>query len=155
MVFLLIWLWYFLWPEIFHARTISSVNSGLTLLVWQISWPDRSQCRFNVKILHCRWEYFFKVNNKSFPWLTFSVCVCVGGGGGGGGCNLGVILVRVYESVFQNLPDSYIWPLKKRTRSYTWSSKMLTYSYTALWFLYPFLLVITQISQSMHVIPRR
>ena len=58
-----------------------------------------------------------------------------GGGGGGGGR---VILVRVCEPVFQNLPHSYTWPLKKRTHSCTWSSKMLTYSYTALWFLYPF-----------------
>ena len=33
--------------------------------------------------------------------------------------NLGVILVRVCESVFLNLPQSYI----------TWSSKMMTYSY--------------------------
>ena len=62
-----------------------------------------------------------------------------GGGGGGGGGNLGVILVRVCEPVFQNLPQSYTWSPKKRTHSYTWSSKMLTYSYTALWFfLYPF-----------------
>ena len=65
--------------------------------------------------------------------------MCVwGGGGGGSGGNLGVILVRVCESVFQNLPHSYTWPSKKRTHSYTSSSKMLTYSYTALWFLYPF-----------------
>ena len=54
------------------------------------------------------------------------VCVCVGGGGGGGGAggmvvdgsNLGVILVRMCEPVFQNLPHSYTWPLKKRTHSY-------------------------------------
>ena len=45
--------------------------------------------------------------------------VCVSGGGGGGGVNLGVILVRVCEPVFQNLPHSYTWPLKKRTHSYT------------------------------------
>ena len=51
--------------------------------------------------------------------------------------NLGVILVRVCEPVFQNLPHSYTWPLKRRTHSYTWSSKMLTYSYTALWFFVP------------------
>ena len=44
-----------------------------------------------------------------------------GGGGrwGGGGGNLEVILVRVCEPVFQNLPHSYTWPLKKRTHSYT------------------------------------
>ena len=73
-------------------------------------------------------------------------------GGRGGGGNLGVILVRVCEPVFQNLPHSYTWPLKKQTHSYTWSSKMLTYSYTALWFfLYSFLLVVRQISQSIHV----
>ena len=50
---------------------------------------------------------------------------------------LGVIVVRVCEPVFQNLPHSYTWPLKKRTHSYTCASKMLTYSYTALWFFVP------------------
>ena len=30
-----------------------------------------------------------------------------GGGGGGGGGNLGVILVRVCEPVFRNLPQYY------------------------------------------------
>ena len=42
------------------------------------------------------------------------MCVCGGGGGGGGvkgGGNLGVILVRVCEPVFRNLPHSYTWPL--------------------------------------------
>ena len=53
------------------------------------------------------------------------------------GGNLGVILVRVCEPVFQNLPHSYTWPSKKRTHSYTWSSKILTYSYIALWFFVP------------------
>ena len=32
---------------------------------------------------------------------------------GGGGGNLGVILVRVCEPVFQNLPHSYTWPSEK------------------------------------------
>ena len=60
----------------------------------------------------------------------------------------------VPASISKPTPFIYLafWPLKKRTHSYTWSSKMLTYSYTALWFLNP---VITQISQSIHVIPRR
>ena len=43
--------------------------------------------------------------------------LCSGVGVVGG--NLGVILVRVCELVFQNLPHSYTWPLKKRTHSYT------------------------------------
>ena len=33
------------------------------------------------------------------------------GRGGGGWVNLGVILVRVCEPVFQKLPYSYTWPL--------------------------------------------
>ena len=53
------------------------------------------------------------------------------------GHNLGVIVVRVCEPVFQNLPHSYTWPLEKWTHSCTWSSKILSYSYTALWFLVP------------------
>ena len=48
-----------------------------------------------------------------------------------GGGNLRVILVRVCEPAFKNLPHSYTWPSQKWTHSYTWSSKMLTYSYTA------------------------
>ena len=36
----------------------------------------------------------------------------MGGGGGGGGAVTGVILVRVCEPVFQNLPYLYTWPLK-------------------------------------------
>ena len=38
----------------------------------------------------------------------------VGRGRGGRG-NLGVIVVRVCESVFQNVPHSYTWLLKTRT----------------------------------------
>ena len=51
---------------------------------------------------------------------------------GVGAGNLGVIVVRVFEPVFRNLPQSYTWPLKKRTHSYIRSSEMLTHSYTAL-----------------------
>ena len=54
-----------------------------------------------------------------------------GGGGGGVGGNLGVLLVRVCEPVFRNLPHSYTWPLKKRTHSYTRLSEIMTHSYTA------------------------
>ena len=61
--------------------------------------------------------------------------VCREGGEGRG--NLGVIVVWVCESVFQNLPHSYTWPLKTRTHWYTRSSEMLTYSYTVLWFFVP------------------
>ena len=47
--------------------------------------------------------------------LTLSTLWARGWGAG----NLGVILVRVCEPVFQNIPHSYTWPLKKRTHSYT------------------------------------
>ena len=86
-----------------------------------------------------------------------SSIVSVGRGGGGGGAGAGVtgvILVRVCEPVFQNLPHSYTWPLKKRTHSYTWSSKMLTYSYTALWFFVPIFCWLLDKYQSIHVISR-
>ena len=46
-------------------------------------------------------------------------CVCVAGRGGEGGENLGIIVVRVCEPVFRNLPHLYTRPLKKQTRSYT------------------------------------
>ena len=80
----------------------------------------------------------------------------MGGGGGGWGAagNLVVIVVRVCEQEFRNLPHSYTWPLKKLTYSYTWSSKMLTYSYTAFWLVYSFIARSRQISQSIHWIPR-
>ena len=60
-----------------------------------------------------------------------------GGVGRGVRGNLGVIVVWVCESVFQNLPHSYTWPLKTRTHWYTRSSEMLTYSYTVLWSFVP------------------
>ena len=59
-----------------------------------------------------------------------------------GGSNLGVIVVWVCKPIFQSLPYSYTWHLKKWTHSYTWSSEMLTYSYSAHWFLYPYVLLI-------------
>ena len=43
-------------------------------------------------------------------------CLNLGGEGEG---NLGVIVVRVCEPEFRNLPHSYTWPLKKWTLSYT------------------------------------
>ena len=73
-----------------------------------------------------------------------------GGGGGVGACNLGVILVQVCEPVFRNLPHSYTWPLKKRTLSYTRSSEIMT----PLIFCTHLLLVVRQIMQSIHWIPR-
>ena len=63
----------------------------------------------------------------------------VGAGVGGSADNFGVIVIRICEPVFRNLPHSYTWPLKNWTNSYTWSSEMLSYSYTALWFFYSFI----------------
>ena len=56
---------------------------------------------------------------------------------GWGGGNLWVILVRVCEPVFWNLPHSYTWTLKKRTHSYARSSEIMTHSYTTRWFFVP------------------
>ena len=71
-----------------------------------------------------------------FPRGVFFFFFFLGGGvgGGEGGDNLGVIVVRVCEPVFQkNLPHSYTWPLKKRTHSYTmYLIIQNTYSYIAL-----------------------
>ena len=60
-------------------------------------------------------------------------------GGGGGGGNLGVILVRVCEPVFQNLSHSYTWPSKNgpiHTLDHPkcWPIHILPFD-----FLYPFL----------------
>ena len=84
------------------------------------------------------------------------------GGGRGRGCSeggegigvTGVIVVRVCEPVFQNLPHSYTWPLKKRTHSYTRSSEMLTYSCTVLWFFVPIYCWLLDKYQSIHWISR-
>ena len=65
-------------------------------------------------------------------WYTVLYSMGVGWGGGGGR----VILMRMCELVFPNLPHSYTWPLRKKSHSYTWSSEMLTYPYTALWFFF-------------------
>ena len=68
--------------------------------------------------------------------------------------NLGVILVRVCEPVFGNLPHSYTWPLKTRTHSYTRSPEMLIHSYTARWvFVTIYFWSLKQIMQSIHWIP--
>ena len=72
------------------------------------------------------------------------VCVCGGGGGGargGGGAGVvtGIILVRVCEPIFRNLPHSYTWPLKKRTHSYTRSPDILPIHILPVDFLYPFM----------------
>ena len=137
-----------------HLRSLIRIFTGRIL--------DNQGCKVSscgkrslIKVrVYADWfESLLAAHVRRYVLLTLRPqCYLVGGGGGGG--NLGVILVRVCEPVFQNLPHSYTWPSKKRTHSYTWSSKMLTYSYTALRFLYPFLLVITQLSQSIHVIPR-
>ena len=92
-------------------------------------------------ILYSR-KFIMQYISNSWTWIKVRTNSSRKHAGLVGEGNLGVILVRVCEPVFQNLPHSYTWPSKKRIHSYTWSSKMLTYSYTALWFLNPFLLVI-------------
>ena len=53
--------------------------------------------------------------NMRLSYMNYSVLLPWGRGEGAGGevGNFGVILVRVCEPVFQNLPHSYTWPLKK------------------------------------------
>ena len=49
-----------------------------------------------------------------------------------GGGYLGVMLIRVCGPVFLNLPQSYTWPSKHLTYSYTLLYTMLTYLYAVL-----------------------
>ena len=57
----------------------------------------------------------------------------------------------MYEPVYYETYSIHIPGLrKKRTCSYTRSSEMLSYSYTALCFCIHLLLVVRQISQSIH-----
>ena len=49
-----------------------------------------------------------------------------------------VILIRVWESIFWNQPQSYTRPLKTPSYSYTWFNRKLTYSYNVLWINIPF-----------------
>ena len=80
----------------------------------------------------------FELLYSRFVWINLQAYIYIPREGVGERVgNLGVILVRVCEPVFQNLSHSYTLPSKKRTHSYTWSSKMLTCSYTALWFFEP------------------
>ena len=90
-------------------------------------------------------------------WHILGECVCGGGGGGGG--RRGVTWVWLWygcaSQYFRIYPIQLPSLWKKRTHSYSWSSEMLTYSYTALWFFCThFLLVVRQIPQSIHWIPR-
>ena len=94
------------------------------------------------------------VFTKIWPsWDSHDENLGEAGGGGGGGWrgelgNLGVILVRVCEPVFQNLPHSYTWPSKKRTHSFIYLiiQNVDLFIYCPLIFCTHFLLVITQIS---------
>ena len=54
-------------------------------------------------------------------------------------CNLGVIVVRVFEPVFRNLFQSYTWPLKNWTHSYTRSTEMLPIHILTFDILYQFI----------------
>ena len=79
----------------------------------------------------------------------------IGDSGAEGGGNLEVILVRVCEPVFQNLPHSYTWPLKKKDPFlYLIIQNVDLFIYCPLLFCTNFLLVVRQISQSIPVIPR-
>ena len=61
------------------------------------------------------------------------------GRGGGGGGNLGVIVVRVCEPVFQNLPHSYTWPLKNGPIHILDHQNVDLFIYCHFIFLYPFI----------------
>ena len=78
-----------------------------------------------------------------------------GGGGGVGGGNLGVILVLVSEPVFQNLPP-FIYLAFEKTDPFIYLiiQNADLFIYCSLVFITHFLLVVTPISQSIHVIPR-
>ena len=78
-----------------------------------------------------------------FIWiLTVQILVGVGGGRGVGGGGGGINGIKCGTGVRTSIskPTSFIYmTFEKRTHSYTWSSETLTYSYSALWFLYPFI----------------
>ena len=96
-------------------------------------------CCFPPKLCKC-----YRVWLLNSPQATSIPVACGEGGGGGGGGNLGVNVSQYFETYPIHIPGLWI---------YTWSSEMLT-SYTALWFLYPFMPVVRQIYQSVHWIPR-
>ena len=82
------------------------------------------------------------------------MCVRGSWGGGGGRGNRG-ILVRLCEPVFQNLPLSYTWPLKKTDPFiYLIIQNVDLFIYCPLIFCTHLLLVVRQISQSIHWILR-
>ena len=126
------------WIHFYGHSPIQLVQEG------QLSFTDESMST-NINRFFGR-SLPKKSVSRLTDWLDMTLTVLTalgvewgGGGGGGGGEVTGVIVVRVFEPVFRNLPQSCTWPLKKRTHSYTSLSEMLTHSYTALWFLYPFI----------------
>ena len=92
----------------------------------------------------------FVFDNSKQTWLIpreVCVCVCGGGGGGGGGVCMGegggvgaegrgsVIVARVFEQVFRNLPHSYTWPFKKKKKK----KKTDPFIYEIVWNVDPFI----------------
>ena len=78
------------------------------------------------------------------------------GGRGVGRGNLGVILVQVCEPVFQNLPTPFIYLAFEKMDPFIYLiiQNVDQFIYCPLIFCTHFLLVVRQISQSIHVIPR-
>ena len=69
--------------------------------------------------------------------------------------NLGVIVIRVCESLFRNLPDSYIWPLKKTDLFiYLIVRNVDIFIYWPSIFFTYLLRIGRQIARSIHWIPR-
>ena len=106
--------------HIFFFKTKNCSNDDLSIGCYDRIGKMLHNICISAVVMSLRWA-------SRGPWAS-----CLHSGG-----YLGVIVVRVYEPAFQNLPHPYTWPLKKWTHSYTWSSKMLTYSYTAHWFFVP------------------
>ena len=79
--------------------------------------------------------------------------MCVGGGGGGGGLTCGVIVVRMYEPVFQYTP--FICLIFEKPFDYLIVRNVDLFIYCPLFFCTHLLLVVRQILQSMYWIPRQ
>ena len=125
--------------KLYKVSASSASDHWLFYAYWNLS--NKILYKLSIKLHNYSWIYglmlklfgsasvtsFSKIMQRNLSRTIFLNHIYIYISRGVGCGNLGVILVRVCESVFQNLPHSHIWPSKKRTHSYEGCSKWIAY----------------------------